>query len=67
MSDERLARVALSRLAEPGDVRLTSLVAELGGVALHGMLLGEEDLQGMSTDVATRLASTGQCVSGSAS
>ena len=30
--DERLARVALGRLAEPGDPRLAALVAELGAV-----------------------------------
>ena len=32
-SDDRLARVALSRLGEPGETRMTGLVAELGAVA----------------------------------
>lgn len=59
MSDqERLARAALSRLTEPGDPRLTGLVAELGAVRLHRMLIEEQDAHGMSTDVAARLAST---------
>lgn len=37
---ERLARVALSRLAEPGDPRLLGLAAELGAVQLHALLVG---------------------------
>ncbi|GEP36941.1 DNA protecting protein DprA [Nocardioides psychrotolerans] len=57
-SAERLARVALSRLTEPGDPRFTKLVAELGGASLHGMLLRQEDSHGMLTDVAARLGST---------
>ncbi|WP_185994971.1 DNA-processing protein DprA [Nocardioides campestrisoli] len=39
--EERLARVALSRLGEPGDPRLTGLVAELGAVHVRDLLLGE--------------------------
>ncbi len=59
MSDqERLARVALSRLTEPGDPRLTGLVAELGATRLHQMLATQQDASGMLTDVAARLAST---------
>ena len=59
MSDqERLARVALSRLTEPGDPRLTGLVAELGAVRLHQLLVQEQDTHGLLTDVAARLAST---------
>ncbi|MFB9313848.1 DNA-processing protein DprA [Nocardioides plantarum] len=53
---ERLARVALSRLGEPGETRMTGLVAELGPVRLRDLLLAECDLQGLQTDVATRLA-----------
>ncbi len=40
---ERLARAALNRLAEPGDLRLTALVAELGAVRLHALLREERD------------------------
>ena len=52
---DRLARVALSRLTEPGDPRVAGLVAELGAVALHEALAEERDLGGMLTDVAARL------------
>jgi DNA processing protein len=59
MSDaDRLARAALSRLAEPGDPRLTGLVAELGAPRLHRLLVEERDVDGMLTDLAARLAST---------
>ena len=53
---ERLARVALCRLTEPGDPRLTGLVAQLGAVRVHEHLANERDLDGMLSDVATRLA-----------
>jgi DNA processing protein len=60
MSDElhaeRLARVALCRLTEPGDPRFTSLVAELGATRVHRHLLEERDEHGMLEDVAGRLA-----------
>jgi DNA processing protein len=53
---ERVARVALNRLAEPGDPRLAAVVAELGAVAVRDHLLAERDLSGLRTDVASRLA-----------
>ncbi|MGA8256562.1 MAG: DNA-processing protein DprA [Nocardioides sp.] len=53
--DDRLARAALSRLAEPGDVRLTALVAELGAVRVHELLLSGNDDDGLADDVASRL------------
>jgi DNA processing protein len=57
MSDtERLARVALGRLAEPGDPRMAALVAELGATRVHAHLAAERDLGGMLSDVAARLA-----------
>jgi DNA processing protein len=56
--DERRARAALSRLTEPGEPRLTGLVAELGATRLYELLVHERDAQGMLTDVAARLAST---------
>lgn len=53
---ERLARVALNSLAEPGDRRLALLVAGLGAVEVHQRLLAACDLDGIATDVAARLA-----------
>lgn len=55
MRSERIARAALSRLGEPGDVRLSALVAQLGAVQVYDLLRNEVDLGGVSTDVATRL------------
>jgi DNA processing protein len=52
---ERLARVALGRLTEPGDWRVANLVAELGAVRLFGLLRDERDPAGLLTEVATRL------------
>jgi len=52
---ERLARVALSRLTEPGDRRLLSLVTELDAVTVYEHLCAERDLGGAATDLATRL------------
>lgn len=54
--DERLARVALGRLGEPGDPRLSGLVAELGAVAVHDHLAAEREVGDLLTDVAARLA-----------
>jgi DNA processing protein len=55
VSAGRLARVALCRLGEPGDPRLTSLVADLGAVAVYEFLLDERGPTGVATDVAARL------------
>lgn len=55
-TDERLARVALNRLAEPGDVRLTRLVADLGARTVCDHLMAEGARSGLRDDVATRLA-----------
>lgn len=52
---ERLARVALGKLTEPGDWRVANLVAELGAVRLFGLLRDERDAGGLLTEVATRL------------
>lgn len=54
--DERLARAALCRLGEPGDPRLTGLVAELGAPAVYDHLRSEVDHAGLASDVAQRLA-----------
>ncbi len=53
---ERLARAALSRLAEPGDPRVGDLVEDLGPERLHHLLAAEQDLEGLGEDVASRLA-----------
>lgn len=53
---ERLARVALSRLSEPGDPRLSALVAQLGATRVFDLLRDERDVGGVYTDVAQRLA-----------
>ncbi|MEO7845674.1 MAG: DNA-processing protein DprA, partial [Nocardioides sp.] len=52
---ERLARVALSRLTEPGDRRLLTLVSELDAVTVYEHLRAERELGGAATDLATRL------------
>jgi DNA processing protein len=52
---DRLARVALGRLGEPGDPRLAGLVADLGAAAVYAYLREERDVCGVATDVAARL------------
>jgi DNA processing protein len=52
---DRVARVALGRLGEPGDPRLAGLVAELGAPAVYAYLREEQDVTGVATDVAARL------------
>lgn len=52
---ERVARVALSRLSEPGDVRLTTLVGRLGAGHVYELLREERDVAGVYSDVAARL------------
>jgi DNA processing protein len=53
--DDRLARVALGRLTEPGDPRVARLVAEMGALRLHAALRDERAPTGLLTEVATRL------------
>lgn len=53
---ERVARVALSQLAEPGDPRFRALVDELGAVTVHDFLSSDRNPKGVLTDVALRLA-----------
>ncbi len=55
MIDDRLARVALGRLTEPGDPTVARLVAQLGAPGLYDALAAEGDTQGLRVDVATRL------------
>ena len=53
---DRVARAALCRLGEPGDPRLTGLVAEVGAPLVHDRLLIETDERGLASDVAQRLS-----------
>jgi len=57
VADERLARIALSRLTEPGDTRMAALVSRHGAVWVHAQLAAEFDPAGMRSDVAARLGS----------
>jgi len=53
--EERLARLALSQIFEPGDHRIAGLVSALGGIKVLEMLrTGDHNLP--RTDVAARLA-----------
>jgi DNA processing protein len=52
--NDRLARAALSRLGEPGDPRLASLVEELGAEQVHTSLV-DPAASGMAAEVAERL------------
>lgn len=54
--EERLARIALNALAEPGDPRMAQLVGDLGAVRVREHLENERDLAGLRTDIALRLA-----------
>lgn len=54
--EERLARVALNALAEPGDPRLPRLVEALGAAEVHDRLLNDVDLEGLRSETAARLA-----------
>ena len=52
---ERLARVALNAISEPGDPRLDRLVGTLGASGVHERLLADTDLSGLRSDTAERL------------
>jgi len=53
--DERLARLALSRLAEPGALTMARMVAELGAPRLYAELRAGREDRG-HPEVAARLA-----------
>ena len=52
---DRVARVALGLLFEPGDTRLARLVVEFGACRVLDLLREERDVTGVSSDVAARL------------
>lgn len=55
-TDDRLARAALCRLAEPGDPKIGQLVQDMGAVALYESLLQQRDPgEGVYESVASRL------------
>jgi DNA processing protein len=54
---ERLARVVLSRIGEPGDPRLTDLVHELGGEQVLAHLRNQAAGKELGADLAERLGS----------
>lgn len=56
--DDRLARVALSAVGEPGDPRLADLVTSHGALAVHDRLLGDHDVDDLQTDPAARRSAT---------
>lgn len=56
-SAERLARVALSRAGEPGDLRLTRLVADLGAATVLAELTSPGSRDPSGADLAERLGS----------
>lgn len=53
--DDRLARLALSRLTEPGEPRIASLVEQLGAVRLRELLSDPAEEAPEARDVASRL------------
>jgi DNA processing protein len=54
--DDRLARLALSKLGEPGSLRISGLVAELGAQRLYALLRAGDDAGGLREDLVSRLA-----------
>lgn len=56
--EERLARVALNAIGEPGDPRLARLVSAMGAQEVHDRLRADTDLAGIRSEAAERLAST---------
>lgn len=54
--EERLARVALCRLSEPGDPRVARAVVSVGAVEVRDRLLRQHAEQGLLDDVAGRLS-----------
>lgn len=55
MTDERVARAGLSRLTEPGDVRVARAVGRAGASALLAELLAAQGRDSLDLDVGARL------------
>lgn len=58
VDEDRLHRVAVAFLTEPGDPRVSGLVDDLGADVVHDGLLRQLDLQGLELDAAARLGAT---------
>jgi DNA processing protein len=54
--DDRLARLVLSKVFEPGDARVAELVALLGAERLLTALRSEQDVAGLLADASERLS-----------
>ncbi|HET8961692.1 DNA-processing protein DprA [Nocardioides sp.] len=57
MTDERLARAALTRLTEPADLRVAGALAQVGAVRLYDDILAQQAQGGVGADAAVRLDS----------
>ena len=55
MKDERLARAALTRLTEPGDVRVVDALLQVGAVRLYDDVLAHRAADRLADDAAGRL------------
>ena len=55
MTDERLARAALTRLTEPADLRVAGALAQVGPVRLYDDILAQQARSGVGADAAMRL------------
>ena len=55
MTDERLARAALSRLTEPATLRVTRVVQQVGAARLYDDVLAQRGTQELVADAAGRL------------
>ncbi|WP_432478979.1 DNA-processing protein DprA [Nocardioides sp. GXQ0305] len=56
MTDERLARAALSRLTEPADLRVAGALAQVGALRLYDDVLGHRGDAELVADASGRLA-----------
>jgi DNA processing protein len=57
VTDERLARVALTRLTEPADLRVSHALAQVGAVRLYANIVDQRADDGLGQDAAVRLDS----------
>jgi DNA processing protein len=55
VTDERLARAALTRLTEPADLRVARALAQVGAVRLHDDIVAHQAEHGLLADAAVRL------------
>ena len=58
LDEDRLHRLGIAHLTEPGDPRVAGLVDDLGAAVVHEGLLRGLDLQGVELDAAARVGAT---------